>query len=263
MDRMQVVFSASRNLYPYLPIPIYSLLKYNPDAHIWLMLEDDAVPYELPEQCTVVDVSKQMIFRGGANTRSPFTYLAMIRAAYPLIFSGENYKGIEALPRLDKVISLDCDVVICDSLQPIWETDLTGKWFAAVPEYPDESRPFGKEHIYRNCAVCVMNLAQMREDGVAEKAIDLLMRKRFTFVDEEVLNLLNISDGDRRVVDLPTRYNEIMTTCFSLNPAIVHAAGEKMVWQKNLDDDVFRGQYFKRWMAYAEEEACRAAGIRF
>ena len=50
-NQMQVVISASRNLYPYIPGVIHSTLKHNPDARIWCLLEDDEVPYALPEAC--------------------------------------------------------------------------------------------------------------------------------------------------------------------------------------------------------------------
>lgn len=262
-DRMQVIISGSRNLYPYFPVLYESLFKYNKDVTLWIMAEDDKLPYEVPDNVRVVNVSGQTIFsKDGPNSRSPFTYLAMIRAAYPLLFNGGSYGGVPKLPKLDKVISLDCDIVCCDSLKPIWDVDLTDKWLAAVFEFPDDSRPMGRNNRYANCGVTVMNLEQMRQDKVSEKAVDLLNHKRYTFVDEEVLNILNIADGDRRIECLPSRYNELMTTCFSLKPAIVHAAGVKMIWQRNLDEE-YRGHYFKAWMPYAKEKECAAAGIKF
>lgn len=263
VEQMQVVISGSRNLYPYFPVLYESLFAHDKDVTLWIMAEDDKLPYEVPDNVRVVNVSGQTIFRkDGPNSRSPFTYLAMIRAAYPLLFNGGSYGGVPKLPKLDRVISLDCDIVCCDTLKPIWDMDLTDKWLAAVAEYPDDSRPLGRTNKYANCGVTVMNLEQMRQDKVSEKAIDLLNRKSYTFVDEQVLNILNIADGDRRIADLPPRYNEIMTTCLSLKPAIVHYAGIKCIWQKNLDEE-YRGHYLKAWMPFAKEKECATAGIKF
>ena len=133
---MQVVISGSRNLYPYFPVLYESLFAHDKDVTLWIMAEDDKLPYEVPDNVRVVNVSGQTIFReDGPNSRSPFTYLAMIRAAYPLLFNGGSYGGMPKLPKLDRVISLDCDIVCCDTLKPIWDADLTDKWFGAVAEF--------------------------------------------------------------------------------------------------------------------------------
>ena len=262
--QIQVVYTASRNLYPYLPVAYMTVLAHHADAKIWLLIEDDKLPYRTPPNVEVVNVSRQTLFPpDGPNSRSEFTYLAMIRSAFPILFNGKfSDIGVRGLPRVDKIISLDCDTVVCDSLRPIWDVDLTDKWFAAVPQYFDISRPFGKTHPYRNAGVVVMNLEQMRKDHVAERSIDLLNRQQYVFIDEEVLNLVNMAEGDSKCVDLPSRYNEHLEVTLSLRPAIVHYAGEKMVWQKDMDD-VYRGHYLKPWLQFAQEEACRNAGIKF
>lgn len=251
---MHVVYSASRNLYPYLPVAYMSLLEHNPGCTVWLFIEDDTLPYETPEQVKCVNVSGQTLFaKNGPNSNSPFTYLAMIRAAYPMIFTGaKNDCGVDVCPKLDRIISLDCDTIVLDSLQPLWDIDLTGKWFAAVPQYPDISRPFGLDHVYRNAGVMVFNLKEMYLTSVSEWAVSLLNARKYRFIDEEVLNLLNMADGDKRCVDLPSRYNEHTEVPQSMNPAIIHYAGEKMVWEQD-PEMVYRSEYLIPWMQYAKK----------
>ena len=241
-----------------------SLLHHNPKIWVWLFIEDDDLPYSTPDNVICVNASGQTIFpHNGPNSRSPFTYLAMIRSAYPLIFTGkENGLGIVPVPKLNRIISMDCDVIVCDSLQPIWDIDMTNKWFAAVPQWRSDDRPYGRNHIYRNAGVTVLNLEQMRKDKMAEKAIELLNKNRYAFIDEQVMNLLNMAEGDSKCVDLPPRYNEHMEVTQSLHPAVVHYAGEKMVWQQN-PEHVYRGSYLLEWMKYAKEEECKAAEIVF
>ena len=41
---MIVVYAASRNLYPVLPMAYMSLLKHNPDARVICLIEDDELP---------------------------------------------------------------------------------------------------------------------------------------------------------------------------------------------------------------------------
>lgn len=252
-EPITVVYSASRNLYPYLPVAYMSLLEYNSDAEVYLMIEDDEVPYETPDNVKCVNVSGQTIFRNdGPNSRSAFTYLAMIRAAYPLIFNGESYGGIPACKKLDRIISLDCDTIICDSLEPVWDADLTDKWYGAVPEYPDISRPFGKNK-YFNAGCMVMNLEQMRKDGMSEKAIDLLNKQKFLFLDEMVVNLLNMAEGYTKSVDLHHRWNQTeLSVTLTLDVGICHFAGYKDVW-KQPPENVYRWQYLEPWLKYAKK----------
>lgn len=256
---MQVVITGTRNLYPWFPCMYESLFSKNPDAHLWIFAEDSELPYETPDNITVVDVSKQTLFKhDNPNARSPFTYMAMIRAAFSILFTGEaNECGVETLPRLDKIISLDVDTVIMDSLQPIWETDFSnGEWFAAVPEYPDDSRVYGRENRYRNAGCMVMNLEQMRRDGVAEKAIALLNNQKFTFLDEQCLNLLNMAEGDTKCVDLHPRWNQTENSVtLTLDVGICHFAGYSMVW-KQPPENVYRWHYLEPWLKYAKEREC-------
>ena len=258
-DRMQVVITGTRNLYPWFPCMYESLFSKNPDAHLWIFAEDSELPYETPDNITVVDVSKQTLFKpDNPNARSPFTYMAMIRAAFSILFTGEpNECGVETLPKLDRIISLDVDTVICDSLQPIWETDFSdGKWFAAVPEYPDDSRPYGRDSIYRNAGCMVMNLEQMRADKVSERAIDLLNKQKFLFLDEMVLNLLNMAEGDTKCVDLHPRWNQTENSVtLTLDVGICHYAGYKDVW-KQPPENVYRWHYLEPWLKYAKEREC-------
>ena len=263
-DVMQVIISGSRNIYPYFPCMYESLFKFNPDAQLWILMEDAQLPYDTPKNVRCVDVSKQRLFlKDGVNSKSPFTYLAMIRAAYSILFTGEpNACGVEPLPKLTKAISLDCDVVVCDSLKPVWETDVSGKWFAAVPECLDECRPFGKNK-YFNMGVCMMNFEQMREDGVAGKAVRLLNTQKFMFLDEMVLNLLNMSEGYTKSVDLAPRWNQTESSVpLTLSPGMVHFAGYKDVW-KQPPENVYRWHYLEPWLKYAKEAECAAAGIKF
>ena len=262
---MEIVFSASRNLYPWLMVPVQSILAHDKDVRIWLMIEDDKLPYEIPEQCRVVNVSGQTIFpKDGPNSRSVFTYLAMIRAAYPLIFNGESYGGIPACEKLDKIVSLDCDIIAVDSLKAIWDVEFpNGEWFAAVAEYPDDSRVYGRENTYRNAGCMVMNFEQMRKDEVAKRAIELLNKKKFIFLDEQVLNLLNMAEGDTKCVDLHPRWNQTENSVtLTLDVGICHYAGYKDVW-KQPPENVYRWHYLEPWLKYAKEAECAAAGIKF
>ena len=209
---MKVVYSATRNLYPYMLPSIKSLLDHNNVEKIYLMIEDDEMPYDVPDVCECINISNQQYFtQDGPNMRSMFTYAAMMRATYADLFWDE-----------DRIIQLDVDTIICDSLQPLWDLCLADKWFAAVPEYKSNYRPFGP--MYYNVGVAVFNLRQMRKDGAVQMLVDWLNTTSAMCVDQDALNFFALRDVNRATV-IPIRYNECFATGETDDPAVVHYAG--------------------------------------
>ena len=211
---MDVVYSASRNLYPYMLPTIISLLKYNKDnvGRIFLMIEDDALPYPVPEQCQIINVSDQKFFKPtGPNFRSCFTYMALMRAAYT-----------EVLPKdVHKVLQLDIDTIICDDLTDLWDTPLEGKWLAACNEWLGKWHPYGEK--YYNIGVCLFNLDEIRKDNASLAVINFLNTMPMLLLEQDAWNFFGLPLD--KIVDIPVRYNECFATGSTDNPAVVHYAG--------------------------------------
>lgn len=219
---MNIVYAMTRNLYPYFKATLTSLLEHNKPKRIYILAEDDKLPYKLPDICKVINVSDQEVFRPGtANYKSVFTYMAMMRVCYT-----------DLLPRVNKVLQLDIDTIICDDLTPLWKTDLTDKWFAACPEYFGKHNPWNKPKYY-NVGVCLFNLQQMRKDKITPKLIDMLNSQKLWCIEQDALNYYGVPD---KVVDLPARYNESFCCGKSHDPAVVHYAGH-LDWYCNHDMD--------------------------
>ena len=228
---MNVVYALTRNLYPYLKMSMDSLLEHNKVDNIFILAEDDELPYKLPDCCTVINVSNQRYFwRSSPNMKSIYSYMAMMRITY-----------VDLLP-VDRAIQLDIDTVVCDSLLPLWATDLEGKWFAACHEYLGKHNPFHQEK-YFNIGVSVFNLKQMREDNVVPKMISMLNRGWLSCVEQDALNYFGNPD---KVVEIPIRYNECMTIGYTDNPAVVHYAGYRD-WY-NCSKDMKRWEYAAKYL---------------
>lgn len=207
---MIVVYSASRNLYPYLMATVQSLLDHNQVDKIYLMIEDDRLPYDVPDVCECINVSGQTYFtQESPNYRSCFTYMALMRSAYTKLFDAE------------RVIQLDVDTIVCDSLEQIWQTDLHGKWLSACPEYKGTWRPYGAK--YYNIGVAVFNLEQIRRDGIDDDVIKFLQTQKVPYLEQDAWNYYGLAAG--KIVDMPIRFNECFATGETDRPAIVHYAG--------------------------------------
>ena len=207
---MIVLYAATRNLYPYLKGAIRSLLDHNEVSKLYIFAEDDDLPFEIACEHEVIDVSGQKYFPPDSpNMKSIFTYMAMMRICSPELLNE------------DKIIWLDVDTIVCDSLQPLWEIPLDDKWIAWCREWCGSHKPFGNAPYY-NIGICVLNLEQMRKDNVTRTCVDELNRQRYWCTDQDVMNLITPKE---KMVDIPVRFNESFCCGYTENPAVVHYAG--------------------------------------
>ena len=230
---MNVIYSGTRNLYPAMQGAIASLIAFNPDVKVYVLTEDDELPFQIPVEHEIINMSGQTYFRpDGPNMRNQFTYMAMLRAC-----------TADILRDVDRVIQLDVDTIVCDSLAPLWETDLTGKWLGWCPEQFGVYNPFGKT--YYNFGVAVMNLDQMRADRVPQLLAELLNSMEFRFIDQDAMNLCAVPD---RCTDIPVRFNECFCCGYTDRPAIIHYAGFPDWYESR---SVPRWEWKEIWKAYS------------
>ena len=197
---------------------------------IYILAEDDDLPYTLPCNYKVINVSGQTYFPPNSpNFRNYFTYMAMMRAC------------LSEILKVDKVISLDVDTIICDSLRPLWNIDLTEKWIAWCREWTGKYHPFGD--LYFNFGVTVMNLKQMRKDKATELFVTELNRVRYWCSEQDVINKFAVPQGKYK--EIPPRYNECFCCGYTDNPAVVHYAGHTD-WYT--DQNMYRREYLDKYL---------------
>ena len=209
---MNIVYAMTHHVYEWILPSLRSLKATNPDARVIILAEDDELPFPLPMQAEIVNVAGQKWFPpGGVNYNNDFKYINLLKVRYPSIIPEK------------KIIHLDIDTIICDSLEPLWETSLDGKWFGAVRETQKWYKPFGD--VYYNMGVAVINLEQMRKDGIEEPMQRYLNEVPQKFADQDAWNKYAILED--RAVALDVRWNECSATGRTANPAIVHYCGIK------------------------------------
>ncbi|MFM7268842.1 MAG: glycosyltransferase family 8 protein [Cyanobium sp.] len=98
----------------------------------------------------------------------------------------------ELLPAsIDRVIFIDADTVVTDSLLKLWEQTLAGKALAAVPEHrlscADHGYTYGK---YFNAGIMLVDLERWRQSSLLERGRRFAQRHpdRLRHWDQDVLN---------------------------------------------------------------------------
>ena len=228
---MNVVYSMTHHVYPWILPSIRSLAETNPDARVFILAEDDELPFELPMPAEVINVRdchEQWFPKRGVNYNNGFKYINLLKVRYPSI-----------LP-VDRVVHLDIDTIICDSLDGLWNADLNGKWFGAVREKQTWYKPFGP--VYYNMGIAVINLARMREDNIEPMMEGYLNVVTQPFADQDAWNKYAIEDDKAVSVDL--RWNEAIPTGYTNNPGIIHYCGMKDWFTRK---DMFRREYLDKY----------------
>jgi lipopolysaccharide biosynthesis glycosyltransferase len=194
-----------------------SLYEHNPKARVFILCEDDRFPREIPFDAEVINVSGQKWFpQDGPNYHNPYSYINLLKVCYPSL-----------LP-VNKVIHLDIDTIVCESLEPMWKIDLKGKWFAAAKEDRGSYHPFGPD--YYNMGIAVFNLAQLRKDKAEPMMVEYLNSFRQPWADQDAWNQPAIEQG--KAVAMDVRWNENFATGQTDSPGIVHYCGIKD-WYSN------------------------------
>lgn len=210
---MNIVYCVTKNYIERCIPSIKSLINYNPKARIFIVTECSESPVELPCKAEIIDISNQDYFTPAncINYGNMFTYVNLLKVCYS-----------DLLP-VNKVIHMDADTIINDSLDPFWKTDIAGKWFAAVPEYTGKYKPFGNH--YYNMGIALINLQQMRKDKIQPAMIDYLCSVKQPWADQDAWNKYSLEQDKAVAVDV--RYNECFATGYTKDPAIIHYCGIK------------------------------------
>jgi lipopolysaccharide biosynthesis glycosyltransferase len=136
----------------------------------------------------------------------------------------------DLLPNLDRVLVLDADVIVTDSLAALWSTRLDDVFLAAVtnvlaPQYIQRPAELGiSPHAYFNAGVMLLNLDLMRREGCVEqiRAFGVEHAAELALRDQDALNAILA----RRRAPLHPRWNYM--NAFDVYPwtAYVFGSGE-------------------------------------
>lgn len=146
---------------------------------------------------------------------------------------------LELLPQhIDKVIYLDCDIVVRGSLQELWNTDVADKALAAVryPDCPSMKRTCERLNMtaeigYFNAGVLLMNLEYWRIHDLPKRYFDFISEGQCQLLqrDQDVLNAVT----GQETLSLPWKYN-VMSNELELIKEIV--SGEQLEYVRMLEN---------------------------
>lgn len=214
------VYVGTRNVYAEILPSLKSLLINSDVDKVYLLIEDDEYPYEVPDCVEPINVSGQTYFRkDGPNYYTiKWTWMTMMRAALAYVLPED----------LDIVLSLDNDTIISKNISDIWELPIDDYYFAASRE-PKKSKGGAWEicDMYAQMGVVLQNLKKLR-DGKTDEVINMLNTRRLIFADQDALVL----SCQGHIYPMPSRYNVNEFTEPTDDVAIRHYAADSKWMQR-------------------------------
>lgn len=207
-------YCATRNLYEALVPAVKSLLKNSDVDVVYLIIEDDQFPYEMPDCVKTINVSNQKYFwPSGPNFKKKWTYMVLMRMALSKL-----------LPDVDMILSLDVDTIVDKDVSELWRLPMEDNYIAACIE-PKKS----KKEFYANMGVAMLNLKQLR-DGKDDEIIYALNTKEYVFCEQDCVNQL----CKGKIIFIDSAYNVCDFTMPTDDPKIIHFAFQKRWMEEKL-----------------------------
>ena len=252
-----IFFATDDNYIPFLEVALRSLIdnasrNYNYNIHILntgLKEENKAVIK------TLEDKNFKIFFEDISNVIEPIKKNLKNVYHFSLVMYYRLFID-KLFPQYDKVLYLDCDIVVLGDISKLYNTILGCNLVGAIQEQVINSNETFKEYAllgvgvspekYFNSGILLMNLKKFREEKVCEQFMYLIDTYSFDVVDPDQA-YLNVLCKDK-VKYLPNGWNkESLPLKLEGKLNIVHYALYKKPWQY---DDVLNGEYF--WK-YAEK----------
>lgn len=218
--QMNILFSSDDNYARHMGVAIISILRHNREVERIRF-------YVINNQITPSNIAKlKLVVNDYDNAEISFIPFENIEKqlhlnlSWPISLSSYARLFVgEVLPvEVERVLYLDCDVVVNGPLFDLWNTNLYGKCIGAIqdtiPSSTKASIGLSSKQPYFNAGVLLIDLKQWREDIIGKKCLDLIDSYRgcVTHHDQGVLNGVLNNQWKR----LPLKYN-VMTVHYLMS----------------------------------------------
>lgn len=200
-----VVYAADHRVQDMMLTSAKSFLAHNIVDKIFLLVDNDEIAKSLPHVFQCINVSRQTVFNPtGPNIMHWYGVMTTLRAALTRILP----------PYVDRVLWLDPDTIVSDSVEDLWHYDISQYYFAAVEETRNNNHT---THPYYNAGVMLMNLDKFRTDGMDDQVIDAINSTKYEHLEQDAINFLC-----HPVMPLPSRFSASYVSDPCDDPCITH-----------------------------------------
>lgn len=218
---MVVVMCCTRNWYFYVAVELYALFKHNKVKKVYLFIEDDNIPYITDQRIVFININnlQEYVTSESPNYNTQYSKLSYLRCYFTKLIKD------------DKILYIDSDAIVVDSLEDLWNIDLEDNVIAGVYEPGEWNKylwTYGLDNTYINSGVLLMDLKKIREEKLDDSMVYLLNHNKYAFPDQDVINLV----CRNRIKHISNIYNSSETTGIVDNAKIIHYIRKNKGWLK-------------------------------
>lgn len=268
-NKINIVFASDNNYAQHTAVAMASVLvNTKVPQKIQFYLIDDEIQTENKEKITktVQKLGGSVEFIKIKNSRLEDCYVSgeLSRASY---FRLDIANILDE--SIEKIIYLDCDLLVYDDIEKMWQLDMGGKAVAAtcdlgimasarVRKQKNKFIGLPFDAPYFNAGVLMMDLTKWRQGNYAEAIIALATQNKYPNHDQDALNKFFMNNWQ----EIPLRW-DVIPPVFNLflkivtkpalrkkaieaklNPAIFHYAGGYKPWEYEIHEG-FNEKYYE------------------
>lgn len=258
---MNVLYASNDGYAALLGVSLYSLLANNKDVK-------DVNIFILSNGISESNINRLIDMADKFERKIFFINISDLeeRIGFPINSCGYNITTFarlfidDLLPvDIEKILYLDSDIIIRNSLEKLWETDIEDAYMAAVVEvYMPESKKkiigLDKNDLYYNAGMLLINRKLWSEEKLKEKFLEYykLMRGELLYNDQDIINhcckghvksVSPIYNFEPNVYYFPYKYMKKVNSQYFTegeaayktmieNPVMIHFLGDERPWVK-------------------------------
>lgn len=210
---MNILLASDDNYTPLLAVTLYSLLENNEKEfdNINIYVLDGGISEynkkRITSLCDEFDVKTPIEFIKNDNLEE---LVGMKIKATRALSAYSRLFAANLLPdNIDKIIYLDCDALVVDSLKKVWQMDIDNYYCGAVydiaPQYNNLYLNFPKDWVQYNSGFLLINLKKWREDNLEQAFLDMIIENNGEVFhnDQGIINVI----CKNKIYTLPPHYN--------------------------------------------------------
>lgn len=276
---MNIVLATDDKFVQHCAVTIISILKNNPDSvNIYILTEGlSEVNKNILNDLVLSNCGNIMFIKVEPDKLKNCPMPSMDNLKHISIATYYRLLIPELIPQeIDKVIYMDCDIVVRKNLQNLWNINIDNHALGAVYQIigrtVDDTKRLGysSKYGYFNAGVLLVNLKYWRQKNITNQLFDFLNenRKSIIYHDQDALNgvlfdkcfklpikwnmltlffmkeTLKIVDKDENVVINEYKDYKNQMIKEKDDPSVIHFVSREKPWHFNCDHP-FRNEYYK------------------
>lgn len=235
MDKINVCIACDDNYAKYAGVLIASVLSNaasNDNLAVYIL--DGGISEERKNEIlTLKSIKDCEIDFVKVDTKAFDEYRSLKTNAYISLATYFRLSLPSILPTIDRIIYLDCDVVVNSSLHDLFYVDMQNNLAAGVLDISLKATKYRKNKNYVNAGVMLFDLKKMREENIEKKFLEYTASHIDTIKmgDQDIIN--EVCKDSILIVDDEWNVqssNFTNRSSYTKNPKIIHYVAKRKPW---------------------------------